>query len=109
MNGRSLNRRVTIQSRTISQDAEGVPTETWANLATVWAAVEPISGREYFQAATVQSEVTARIRIRYRSGIVSNMRVLYGSRVFEIVSVIDYQEEHRELQLMCKEVVPVGS
>ncbi len=31
------------------------------------------------------------------------MRVNYGGKLFDIYSVIDSKEQHRELQLMCKE------
>ena len=44
-----------------------------------------------------------RIIIRYLSGIVPKMRVKYGSRIFDILSVINVSERNRELQLMCRE------
>jgi head-tail adaptor len=33
------------------------------------------------------------------------MRILMGSRIFDIKSVIDVHERHAELQLMCREIV----
>lgn len=102
-----MRQRVTLQTRTVTR-VEGIPEESWATVATVWAAVSDISGKEYFQAQAVQSEVTTRIKIRYRTGITPSMRVLYGSRVFQILSVIDKDERHRVMELMCKEVIPGG-
>ncbi len=78
MRAGDLRHRVTIQQLTTTRDAEGVTTETWTNVATVWAAVEPLQGREYFQAQAVNAEVTTRVRIRYRAGIVPTMRILFG-------------------------------
>lgn len=97
--------RVTIQELVTGQDEAGQPVDTWNDVATVWAAVEPLRGREYFAAAQVQAEVTTSIRIRYRKGIRPDMRVLYDGRLYNINAVIDPQERHRELQLMCKELV----
>lgn len=102
-----LRHRVSLQTKTITK-AEGIPQENWTTVATVWAAIADLSGKEYFQAASVQSEVTSRIRIRYRPGITPAMRVFYGSRLFTILSVIDKDERHREIELMCKEVIPGG-
>lgn len=103
-----LRHRITLQSKVTVKDPEGIVTETWTDVATVWAAVEPIRGREYFQAAAVNAENTVRFRIRYRSGITPVMRVVYNGRTFNVQSVIDVDERYREIQLMCQEVVAGG-
>ena len=102
-----MRQRIALQAKTITK-SEGIPQESWTTVATIWATVADISGREYFQAQAVQSEVTTRIKIRYRTGITPTMRVLYDSRVFAILSVIDKDERHRVIELMCKEVIPGG-
>jgi SPP1 family predicted phage head-tail adaptor len=97
--------RITLQELVTGQDEAGQPVQEWQDVATVWGAVEPLRGREYFAAQQVQSEVTTRIRIRYRSGVRPDMRVLYDGRLYNINAVIDPEERHMELQLMCKEVL----
>lgn len=105
MRAGNLCNRVIIQQTTESRDSStGSVINTWGTFATVWAAVEPISGREYFSSQQVNSEITARIRIRYLPGVTSKMRISYDSRLFDIQSVIDIDEQHRELHFMCKEV-----
>ncbi|BAU27630.1 SPP1 family predicted phage head-tail adaptor [Aneurinibacillus soli] len=108
MNIGRLRHRVMLQSRTTIRNEEGFEDESWTDVATVWAAVEPLRGREYFAAAAVNAENTVRIRMRYRLGITPDMRLLYGMRIFEIQSMIDPDERHRELHLMCKEVASHG-
>ncbi|MDA8212164.1 MAG: phage head closure protein [Clostridia bacterium] len=105
MNAGELRHRVKIQQKSVTRDSFGAESVTWSDVATVWAVVEPLRGREFFGAQQVNAEVTTRIRIRYRSGVVPTMRALYGSRVYDIQSVINLDERNRELQLMCKEVV----
>ena len=100
-----LNKRVTLQSATAARDGHGQPVETWADVATTWAAVEPIRGREYFAAQQVTAETTHRITLRYRSGVSPQWRVVFGSRTFRIESVINPLEKNERLELMCVEVL----
>ena len=97
-----LDQRVTIERITSTTDAWGGTVEVWAPLATVWAGVEPLQGREYFAADAAQSEVTAKIRMRYRPGIKATDRVIHDGKTYGIESVIDVRSEGRELVLMCK-------
>lgn len=79
-----LRHRITIQKPITSQDLEtGVSTTNWVNVAqNVPAAIEPLSVREFVAAQAMQSQVTARIVIRYRPGLTAQMRILHGSRVY---------------------------
>lgn len=104
MQSGTLRHRVTLQSFTTSPDVYGEPIKTWADLATVWAAVEPLRGREYFQAQQTHAEVSYRVRIRHRADILPTMRVLHAGKTLEILSVINIDERNRELHLMCKEL-----
>ena len=100
-----LRHRVIVQRATDSIDSYGDQTPTWAALGTVWAFVEPLNGREYFAAAQMQSEVSTRIVIRPISGVTLTPkdRVKFGSRHFDIQSVINRDERNREIQLLCVE------
>ena len=102
MNPGQLDQRVTVERLEQGQDEYGGPLTTWATVFTTWAAVEPLAGREYIAAAAAQSEVTTRIRLRYRPGMTSADRVTHEGREFNIVSVIDYKSGNRELVLMCR-------
>jgi SPP1 family predicted phage head-tail adaptor len=82
------------------------PAKEQTVVENVWASISPILGKEYFQAEEIQSKTTTKIELDYFSGITRSMTVLYGSRMFEILSVIDIKEMHRTLQLMCKEIDP---
>jgi SPP1 family predicted phage head-tail adaptor len=105
MQAGKLRHRIVLQKVTMMRDEEGNAVETWSDFVTVWASVEPIRGREYFEAAAINTENDLRFVIRYRSGITSEMRVWYNDRIFDIQSVIDIDEAHKELELICKEVM----
>jgi SPP1 family predicted phage head-tail adaptor len=86
------------------QNNIGEPDETWTDVATVNASVEPLRGRELIAAQTTNSEVTGTIRMRYRSGITPKMRcVLDGTRYFDILAVVNTMERDRELLLSVRE------
>jgi len=100
-----LRHRVTIQNKVTLLDGYGGVTSTWQDVATVWASVEPLNGRELYAAQQVKAELTHRIRIRYMSGIKPEMRIAFDNRTFEIEAIIDPEERHESLELLCSEVV----
>ncbi len=111
MQSGKLNKRIKISQLVTGSPARnefGQPNTTWEEVDTVWGAVEPISGREFWAQQQVQSEITTRIRIRYRNDINSGMKAEYSGKVYIIKNIIDPQESHRELQLMCSEGVIYG-
>lgn len=101
--------RVTFQKFTGTLDSFGDPLQSddsqWPDVATVWAAIDPISGKEFYAAEQSQSSVTHKVRCRYRAGVETAMRIKCGARRFEIISVIDWEERHESLLIMCRELV----
>lgn len=55
----------------------GEVTTEWQLVQTVWAAIEPLSAREFIQSATTQAQIVARITIRYRKGLDAAMRLVH--------------------------------
>lgn len=103
-----LRHRITIQYLRINQDGYGQIVDTeenWQDFKAVWAAIYPATGKEYFSSSKENTEILIKAAIRYTSGITPGMRIVFGSRVFEIVSVINPEERKNELELMCRERV----
>ncbi|QWE17311.1 phage head closure protein [Polynucleobacter sp. AP-Nino-20-G2] len=103
-----LRKRLIIQSRSQVQDDYGQPLTAWVDVETVWGAVEPVSGRESISADAMQSSVTYQVVMRYRPGITAKMRIKYDNRFFDIQDVIDENERHRMLTLLCVEGLSDG-
>lgn len=95
---------VTIQEPVETTDDLGQAVTTYRDTATVHAAVEPLEGRELFAAQAIHAEVTTRVRIRFRPGVTSRHRIVYGARIMNVLSVIDPEERHREIVMLCSEV-----
>lgn len=100
----TLRHRIQIQTKTISEDSLKQQIESWTDVDTVWARIEPLSGREYFQARQEIAEVSVKVTVRYRNDIAPSMRLRFEDRIFEVLSVINPEERCILLLLMCKEV-----
>lgn len=106
MNPGKLRHRVAILQKQTGVDPDGYPTEMWSTTATVWAAVEPIAGREYFQAAAVQAQNQTRFTMRYRK-LTPDMRLQHDGQDYGVKSVLNLGGRYVWLQVMA-EVVTSG-
>lgn len=102
-----LRHRVTFQARAPGRDAEGQPNGEWNNVATVWADVEDLTGRELIRGGVASGEITTRITCRWRPDINATMRALHRDRTLEIVAPpIDAEGRGRQLEIMAREIHP---
>lgn len=69
---------------------------TWTDQAEIWAAAEPLTGREFFAAQQDQGEIDIRFRIRYRTDVNNEWRIIWGGNPYEIVTVVDVNGRHAE-------------
>jgi SPP1 family predicted phage head-tail adaptor len=98
-----LRQRVEIQRRTDTQDSVGQPIPVWSTVATVWARVEPLSGREFFTGQQLAAETDTRITIRFFSGLdARTMRAVHEGVNYDIRDVIDEEKLGVTHTLMCK-------
>lgn len=98
-----LRQRVTLEEVARVDDGGGGASESWVAVAVLWASVEPVGGDEDIVADVIDGNVTHEVWLRYRDGVVPAMRVTMGTRVFEILRVIDVDERHRWLRILCNE------
>ena len=104
-----FNQRVTLQRRLETRNAIGEAVISYVNASLAWAAVEPLTGRELFNAQQTQAEITTRVRMHWQRGITERMRVVHVTShrtpqiqdVYDVLSVIDIRSAHHELHLMC--------
>lgn len=107
MRSGSLRHRIDIQQKNETQDDFGSPVETWTDLySSVPANVRPVSSADKFAAQQINPQISHEVKIRYIAGLTTEMRIMFGSRVFEIAAPpINWQERYRELSIMCVERV----
>lgn len=100
-----LNERICFLRRTDKQDEIGQDIQEFEEYKTVWAAVKPLRGREYWEAKKIQSEEIYKIKIRYLKQITPDMVVKYKNRILEIISISDVNGKKFELEIQCKEKI----
>jgi SPP1 family predicted phage head-tail adaptor len=101
-----LRHRITIQKNAIIRDELGSEFYQQIDVATVWAEVKAISGRELMASGSVYSEATIRIWLRYRDDVTTANNIIYKGAntrgtAFDIVAVIP-DAKHTRLELLCK-------
>lgn len=97
-----LREVITVQQVTRTKATAGWATDAWTTLvADVRAKVEPLDGRELFEAQAVTATLSHRITIRYRSGLLPKMRVVWGDLTLEIASLVNVGARNRRLVLLC--------
>jgi len=109
----SLNRRVTVQSRSTAQDTAGQQSLTWTDIATVWAGVRSLTGRELARAQMVNTEVSHEVTIRFDAQwsdplVMAGRRLTYGARIFNVHAAMDEDEAHHTMTLLCSEGLDKG-
>ena len=105
MRAGALRHYATIQNGTESQSSSGESTLTWSTYQKVWMSIEPASGREFFASDQLNAVMSHKVKTRFIDGVTTKMRILYGTRVFEILSIVNIREIGHEMILMCKEDV----
>ncbi len=99
-----MRRTVTIRTNARTSDGMGGYTTAPTDVTGIPARIEPLEGREQLAAMQTGMQRPHRVTMRYRSGMTGAQTLLYGTRVFDIKSVVDPEEKHRELVVMCDEV-----
>lgn len=103
MNIGKLSSRVTLQSPTETKSRSGEVTLTWTDYGTVWASVDGLSSRDIMQAQQANVIATHKIRIRYRSDVTHEHRLIWRGRTMEIASVVD-RDSSTVLEILAREV-----
>lgn len=118
MRAGDLRRRITIQSRDMTQDAAGQQALTWTDyLAGVPCDIQPLIGRELFAAQAAQSEATHTLILRYTDLLadpikVAGMRAVYVNagitRYFNLTASLDVDERNRQITVVASEGLKFG-
>ena len=82
-----LRHRVAIQILGPDRDSDNYPISVeWVEYKKLWAKVTHLSGKDLIAAQANQSKVVARLKIRYREDINTEMSVIYKDKRYAIDS-----------------------
>ena len=95
--------KVKLQEPTSTTDAGGGRSQVWDTLGVIWANIVPKSGKETYQHGQITDTTTHDVYIRYRSDVNAKHRICYGTRTFNIQSILNVEERDRFCLLSCVE------
>ena len=83
-----LDKRITIQKRTVTADTKLNQIPEWTDYYTCWAAVNGVSNREYWQAREQHEE---NFKVRYCNSLKNlnktDYRIVFGGRTYDITFI----------------------
>lgn len=106
----SLNRVLRIERRTEDSSFDGAGSEPWALVDEVRANVQdvlPSRGEQLNDGATTLTQ-RARVRMRYRTDITSDMRFVVEGRIMQIVAGPAVIGNRQGLEFMAETYSPAG-
>ena len=83
-----LNQRIKFQQKSIVKNSIGEEIATWSDVVTVWAKVMPLRGNAFYAANQQQHVIDARFLIRARTGLKTDMRLVWGAENYDITNII---------------------
>ena len=102
-----LRNRVEFLRRVVTVE-HGISKERWETAFICWCGAEPLSGREFWEAAAINRENEVRFTIRYRKDVSDEMRIRLDSTVYDITSILDKNNRHEALEILARTVTPDG-
>lgn len=109
MRAGQLRHRIQVERPVNVAQTDGSRVVTWERIASVWARVSPLSGRELVAAQQINAEVSVSITIRAPSvSLQPDYRIVFDGRFYDVVSVLDQDERGIEKMVMCKQGVNDG-
>lgn len=108
-----LDRRITVQRRSSTLDGYGQEIDVWSDVARVWASIKPIGGREKMRSMVIDANISTTVAVRYRADfavptVTDAFRIVYGSRIFNVVGSRDVGEGHKHIIFDCSEGTVIG-
>lgn len=97
----SLNCRVQIQKNSGTQNNLGEFASDWVTVATVWADIRYLNGKEYLASQLETNKASVSIRIRWRNDIEPTMRILSGNLLYNIEAVLPDMQKRVHIDLVC--------
>jgi len=98
--------KVTAQDFTTTGDGAGGLTQTYSDTHTFYAEIEPQTGREAIEAEQLLGKQSYKFTTRYVSELAdldNESRLKFGTRFFNIHSVVNLNEENEFLEIVAWE------
>ena len=105
MQAGQLSKTIVLQRRDMQRDSHGAQVAVWSDVAELRAAIMPLSGRQALVAQAFNAQLTHQILVRYSPLFADplelpKLRIVAGTRIFNIHAAINEEERNRQVTLM---------
>lgn len=106
-----LNRRLRLERPIEDTSLTGAGSGTWDLIEEVWAEVQDMLPSRAERLAAGMSSTTrpARVRMRYRSDITPDLRLVDGARIMQIVGQPAELGRREAIEFMVEDYAPAGN
>lgn len=104
----TLTDRVQLKRREMTGETEGGHSVVFVFIATVWARVRAIGGRQGTSADGRGVTITHAVVVRFRTDLKPGDRITYRGRALDIVSASDLNGRRAYLSCLCSEAAVTG-
>jgi SPP1 family predicted phage head-tail adaptor len=107
MRAGALRHRLQIQMPVEARDDIGGYRQVWMSGGDVWGAIEPIKGRELYEAQSIEGRLSHKILLRGLVELDPRWRLVWleKDRAFQLYSVRDLGERHRTIECLAWEIL----
>lgn len=107
MQAGKLRHRVQLQAPIETRDDLGGVQSVWMTMDELWCNIEPLRGKEVFEAQSIEARLSHKITLRAIEPIDPRWRLVWVAmaRAFQIHSVRDLGERHRTVEVLAMEIV----
>lgn len=93
---------VDIEKSDVEKDDWGHETAVWVPFAPrIWAHIKNLNGKSFIAAGKEVAANSVSIRINFRLGVTTSMRVKHGGTIYKIQAVLPDEERRRYVDLVC--------
>ncbi|GMB01070.1 phage head closure protein [Pelosinus sp. IPA-1] len=103
MNIGSLDKKITFLSQEEVENELRLTELKPIKKLTCWARIEPLRGKEYYEAQKNKTENSYKITTRYHKNLSDSMLIRYQNQFFEIQNIVDPYMKHISLEIYCTE------
>ena len=99
-----LKHRITLQKLITTTNENGFSEESYVDDKELWASIRNLYGKEFYEAAAVQKEMTVKFIIRVTSDLDETMRILFKGKIYNITSIDNIRYENKYIEIKTLEV-----
>jgi SPP1 family predicted phage head-tail adaptor len=98
-----LRHKITIEKPVTAKNSLAAMTTTWVQFAQVWASIETLRGFDKTAAQANYPGANAKVVIRYISGLLPTMRLVYNNQIYSILGAPNNVDmRNRVIELTCE-------